>query len=147
MAKYKITEIKEKKADYRSLLSPKMMDKMQEQIMNIIVFQKKYRDKDYSAKKLADEIGTNTRYISAVVNNRFHMNYTQFVNKQRIDEAMGVLVDKRYQDLRIEDVGDMVGFANRQSFYSSFYRFNGITPRQYRLDNLQKHPSMVARRK
>ena len=147
MAKYKITEIKEKKADYRSFLSPKMMDKMQEQIMNIIVFQKKYRDKDYSAKKLADEIGTNTRYISAVVNNRFHMNYTQFVNKQRIDEAMSVLVDKRYQDLRIEDVGDMVGFANRQSFYSSFYRFNGITPRQYRLDNLQKHPSMVARRK
>ena len=147
MAKYKITEIKEKKADYRSLLSRKMMDKMQEQIMNIIVFQKKFRDKDYSAKKLAYEIGTNTRYISAVVNNRFHMNYTQFVNKQRIDEAMSVLVDKRYQDLRIEDVGDMVGFANRQSFYSSFYRFNGITPRQYRLDNLQKHPSLVARRK
>ena len=147
MAKYKITEIKEKKADYRSLLSPKMMDKMQEQIMNIIVFQKKYRDKDYSAKKLADEIGTNTRYISAVVNTRFHMSYTQFVNKYRIDEAMSVLVDKRYQDLRIEDIGDMVGFANRQSFYSSFYRFNGITPRQYRLDNLQKHPSMVARRK
>lgn len=52
MAKYKITEIKEKKADYRSFLSPKMMDKMQEQIMNIIVFQKKYRDKDYSAKKI-----------------------------------------------------------------------------------------------
>lgn len=147
MAKYKITEIKEKKANYRSLFSPRMMDKMQELIMNIIVFQKKYRDKGYSAKKLADEIGTSTRYISAVVNNRFHMNYTQFVNKQRIDEAMSVLVDKRYQDLRIEDVGDMVGFANRQSFYSSFYRFNGITPRQYRLDNLQKHPSMVARRK
>lgn len=146
MAKYKITEIKEKKANYRSLFSPVMMDKMQEQIMNIIVFQKNYRNKDYSAKKLADEIGTTTRYISAVVNTRFHMNYTQFVNKQRIDEAMSILVDKRYQDLRMEDVGDMVGFANRQSFYAAFYRFKGITPRQYRLNNLQKHPSMVARR-
>ena len=41
----------------------------------------------------------------------------------------------------------MVGFANRQSFYSAFYRFKGITPRQYRLDNLQKHPAMVAKRK
>ena len=146
MAKYKITEIKEKKANYRSLFSPVMMDKMQEQIMNIIVFQKNYRNKDYSAKKLADEIGTTTRYISSVVNTRFHMNYTQFVNKQRIDEAMSILVDKRYQDLRMEDVGDMVGFANRQSFYAAFYRFKGITPRQYRLNNLQKHPSMVARR-
>ena len=72
---------------------------------------------------------------------------SQFVNSHRINEAMSILVDKRYQDLRMEEVSDMVGFANRQSFYSVFYRFKGITPRQYRLDNLQKHPAMVAKRK
>ena len=147
MAKYQIRELKVMEAGYRSLVSPRMMDQMQEQIMNIIVMQKKYRDKDYSAKKLAEEIGTNTRYISAVVNTRFHMNYTQFVNKHRIDEAMSLIVDKRYQDQNVAEIGDMVGFANRQSFYASFFRFTGITPRQYREDNLQKHPAMVARRK
>jgi len=147
MAKYNITEIKEKKAAYRSLVSPKMMDQMQEQIMNIIVMQKKYRDKDYSAKKLAEEIGTNTRYISAVVNVRFHTNYTSFVNKYRIDDALSILVDKRYQDLTMEEVSDMVGFANRQSFYASFFRIVGITPRDYRVQHLQKHPSMVSKRK
>ena len=147
MAKYNIHEIKEKKADYRSLVSPRMMDEMQEQIMNIIVMQKKYREKDYSAQKLADEIGTNTRYLSAVVNTRFHMNYTQFVNSYRISEAMTLLVDKRYQNQNVAEIGDMVGFANRQSFYASFFRFRGVTPRQYRLKNLEKHPSMVARKK
>ena len=115
MAKYNITEKKEKEAAYRSLVSPRMMDEMQEKILQIIVMQKKYRDKDYSAKKLAGDLGTNTRYISAVVNVRFHMNYTSFVNKYRIDEAMTILVDKRYQDLRMEEVSDMVGFANRHS--------------------------------
>ena len=35
MAKYHIFEIQVKKADYRSLVSPQMMDKMQEQIMCI----------------------------------------------------------------------------------------------------------------
>ena len=110
--------------------------------MNIIVMQKKYRDKDYSAKKLAEDLGTNTRYISAVVNVRFHMNYTSFVNKYRIDEAMSILVDKRYQDLRMEEVSDMVGFANRQSFYASFYKIMGITPREYRLKHLMQHPSL-----
>ena len=104
MAKYNITEKKEKEAAYRSLVSPKMMDEMQEKIMNIIVMQKKYRDKDFSAKRLAEELGTNTRYISAVVNVRFHMNYTSFVNKYRIDEAMTILVDKRFQDLRMEEL-------------------------------------------
>lgn len=142
MAKYNITEKKEKEAAYRSLVSPRMMDEMQEKILQIIVMQKKYRDKDYSAKKLAEDLGTNTRYISAVVNVRFHMNYTSFVNKYRIDEAMTILVDKRYQDLRMEEVSDMVGFANRQSFYASFFKIMGITPREYRISHLAQHPSL-----
>ena len=142
MAKYNITEKKEKEAAYRGLVSPKLMDEMQEKIMNIIVMQKKYRDKDYSAKKLAEDLGTNTRYISAVVNVRFHMNYTSFVNKYRIDEAMTILVDRRYQELRMEEVSDMVGFANRQSFYASFFKIMGVTPREYRITHLTQHPSL-----
>ena len=51
MAKYNITEKKEKDAAYRSLVSPKLMDEMKEKILNIIVMQKKYKDKNYSAKQ------------------------------------------------------------------------------------------------
>lgn len=140
MAKYNIREKKEKVAAYRNLVSPKLMDELKEKILNIILIQKKYKDKDYSAKKLAEDLGTNTRYISAVVNVRFHMNYTSFVNKYRIEEAMTLLTDKRYQDLNMEDISDMVGFANRQSFYAAFYRINGITPREYKLRSLASHP-------
>jgi len=70
------------------------------------------------------------------VNVRFHMNYTSFVNKFRIEEAMAILVDRRYQSLRMEEVSDMVGFANRQSFYASFYKLMHMTPREYRLQNV-----------
>ena len=142
MAKYNITDKKEREAAYRSLISPTLMDELKEKILNVIVMQKKYKDKDYSAKKLALDLGTNTRYISAVVNVKFHMNYTSFVNKYRIEEAMSILVDKRYQDLRIEEVSDMVGFSNRQSFYASFYRLIGITPREYRI----KHTTLLNER-
>jgi YesN/AraC family two-component response regulator len=69
------------------------------------------------------------------------MNYTSFVNKFRIEEAMAILVDRRYQDLRMEEVSDMVGFANRQSFYASFYKIMNMTPREYRLKHLAQHPS------
>ena len=141
MAKYNITEKKEKEAAYRSLVSPKLMDELKEKIINIILVQKKFKDKDYSAKKLAEELGTNTRYISAVVNVRFHMNYTSFVNKFRVEEAMALLVDKRYQDLNMEEISDMVGFSNRQSFYASFFKFNGITPREYRMKHFAQHPA------
>ena len=138
MAKYNITEKKEKEAAYRTLVSPALMDELKEKILNVIVMQKKYKDKDYSAKRLAEDLGTNTRYISAVVNVRFHMNYTSFVNKYRIEEAMSILTDKRYQNLRIEEVSDMVGFANRQSFYASFYKIMGITPKEYKIQHGSK---------
>ena len=143
MTKYNITQKKDKEAHYRSLINPKLMDEMKDKILEIIVMQKKYKDKHYSAKSLAEDLGTNTRYISAVVNVKFHMNYTSFVNKFRIEEAMAILVDRRYQKLRMEDVSAMVGFANRQSFYASFFRIMGITPRDYRL----QHTTVIPEKK
>lgn len=137
MTKYNITEKKEKEAAYRSLVSPKLMDELKEKILEVVLFQKKYKDKNYSAKNLAEDLGTNTRYISAVVNVRFHMNYTSFVNKYRIEEAMALLTDRRYQNLNMEEISDMVGFSNRQSFYASFFKINGCTPRDYKLRHAQ----------
>lgn len=147
MTKYNITEKKDKIAAYRSLVNPKLMDDLKEKILNIILFQKKYKDREYSARKLAEDLGTNTRYISAVVNVRFHMNYTSFVNKFRIEEAMTILNDKRYDDLNMEDVSDMVGFANRQSFYASFYKINGITPRDYKMRAIANRPPAKVHKK
>ena len=146
MAKYNITEKKEKEAAYRTLVNPQLMDEMKEKILDIIVMKKKYKDKDYSAKQLAEDLGTNTRYISAVVNVRFHMNYTSFVNKFSIEEAMTILTDKRYKDLNMEEVSDMVGFANRQSFYASFYKIMNMTPRDYRVQHQAQQAKAKAAR-
>ena len=71
------------------------------------------------------------------------MNYTSFVNKFRIEEAMNILSSEKYKDLNMEDISDMVGFSNRQSFYASFYRINGMTPREYKL-SAQKSASKNA---
>lgn len=147
MTKYNITEKKVKEATYRTLVNPALMDELKSKILDIIVMQKKYKDKDYSAKKLAEDLGTNTRYISAVVNVQFHTNYTSFVNKFRIEEAMTLMVDKRYQELTMEEVSDLVGFANRQSFYASFFKFMNMTPREYRLQHFEKHPSQKVQKK
>jgi AraC-like DNA-binding protein len=107
-------------------------------ISDIVVKKKKYKDKNYTARRLAMDLGTNTRYVSAVVNVRFGMNYTSFINKYRIQEALNILRTKQPVRLRMEDVSDMVGFANRQSFYAAFYRFVGITPREYKAQNPPK---------
>ena len=147
MSKYNISEKTPKQAFYRTQVNAALMDELKEKTLDIILIRQKYKDKNYSAKHLAIDLGTNTRYISAVVNVRFHMNYTSFVNKYRIEEAMSILVDKRYQHLRIEEVSDMVGFANRQSFYASFYKITGITPKEYKVQHLASAAAAMVKKK
>lgn len=59
---YNLREKKDKKAAYRSLIRAELADELYDKILNIIVVQKKYKDPNYSAKDLARELKTNTRY-------------------------------------------------------------------------------------
>ena len=134
---------KEKEAVYRKLVRPKMMDELKEKIFERLVVKKKYRDPSYSATRLASDLETNIRYVSAVIRVMFHTNYTTFVNKYRIEEAIALLTDERYADLNVEDIGYMVGFPHRQSFHAAFVKFTGLTPKSYRMQGEQQpeHPS------
>ena len=143
MGQYNLTVKKEKNAAYRSMIKAELVDELYEKILKIFVVDKKYRDPDYSAKKLAEELNTNTRYISAVVNVRFHQNYSSLVNEYRVKDAQHLLTDKRYMDKTMEEISAMVGFANRQSFYAAFYKNYGITPRIYRMQAIAKEKAMI----
>ena len=135
MVKYNINFTGKKDAAYRSLVNPRLLGEFKVKIVNILLKKKKFKDKEYSAKRLAEDLHTNTRYVSAVVNVCFDMNYTSLVNKYRIDYAKTLLADRRNDGLKMEDVSDMVGFSNRQSFYAAFYKYVGTTPRQYKLEH------------
>ena len=136
MGKYNLTEKKMRAPLYRSLLNPEMVENMYQEIMAKFLVEKKYRDADYNAQKLADELNTNTRYISAVINLRYQDNYSQMVNEFRIKDAMYLLKDKHSQKMTMEEIALTVGFSNRQSFYAAFYKRLGITPREYRQKNM-----------
>ena len=135
---YNLREKKDKKAAYRSLIRAELADELYDKILNIIVVQKKYKDPNYSAKDLARELKTNTRYLSAVVNSRFGKYYSCLFNEYRIKDAKHLLVDKRYADKNVEEISSMVGFANRQSFYAAFYKNVGETPNGFRKRNMEK---------
>ena len=131
-------DISKKTISYKTLVNPKLLCELRDKILEKIVMQKKYKDPDYSAKQLAAELNTNTRYISAVCTLMFNSNYKTFINKLRIEEAMGILKDRKFKDMNAEEIGFLVGFASRQSFYNSFSEVNGMTPRTYRTKYLNK---------
>jgi len=121
-----------KEANYRRLVRPQLMDQLRDQVQTRLVHEKKYRDPEYTARQLAIDLDTNVRYISAVIRVHHHTNYSSFVNRLRVEEAMMLLSDPRYSELNVEYIGKMVGFAHRQSFHSAFLKFVGITPHAYR---------------
>ena len=140
-AKYNYHEKKEKVASYRTQVRPEVIDEIYEQILRKMIVEKKYRDPNYTAKRLAEEIQTNTRYISAAVSLRFQMNYAELVAGYRIRDAVSMLQDKRNKNLTMGEVATACGFANRQSFYAAFFHLQGKTPKQYQAEFLAKLPA------
>ena len=114
--------------NYRKQVNQTMAKELYLKIKQVIQEKKVYRDPTYSAKDMASELNTNTRYLSAVVNSFFGKSYSSLINEYRIKEAVQLLSDKRYKDKTIKEIGEMVGFANRQSFYTAFFKYVGERP-------------------
>lgn len=131
MTKYHVKEPKQRTVAIQGIVNEETTKTLKAKIMRLLVEKKKYKDKTYSAHRLALDMGTNSRYLSMVLREQFGMNYATFVNKYRVAEAQTILSSEQYDSLRVEDVSDMVGFCSRQSFYAAFYRFLGVTPREY----------------
>ena len=121
-----------KSPKYLKWISPETSDILKRGIWDIMVLEKAYKDKAFSAKRLAEMLGTNSRYVSVVLNTRFQTNYNSFVNGLRVEEAMRILVDRKYCQYSIQDISDMVGFSCRQSFYNAFMKIRGVSPQDYR---------------
>lgn len=135
MSKYNIVPKKEKvrTVAYRNSVSPQFVEKVSREIIMKLAIEQKYRDPNYSAKRLAEDLGINARYVSAVMFLRFQKSYSQMVLEMRISEAKYMLQERSFNDMTIEDVAINVGFSSRQNFYVAFYRLNGQTPLEYRL--------------
>ncbi len=132
MTKRKKQEPSERTMVYRDKVSRNLKNELKPKIIDVVVKQRRYLDKDYSARQLAEDIGTDIRYVSAIISSEYKMNYSAFINKYRVKRAEAILSSPRFAKLTMEEVGDMVGFANRQTFYSAFRSFKGITPADFR---------------
>lgn len=117
---------------YQARVNQELIESLQRKIQQKIVFEKKYRDKSYTAKMLAEELETNTRYIAATLSMRYNTNFNNYINKYRINDAISMLTNKRYAEMNMEEIGLIVGFSNRQSFYTAFKDITGVSPKVYK---------------
>lgn len=87
---------------------------------------------DFSLQMLADSVGSNTRYVSAIINDRYGKNFKTLLNEHRIRIACTRLADREhYGQMTIQAIYEEVGYTNAVSFIRAFRKFNGMTPSEY----------------
>jgi AraC-like DNA-binding protein len=99
--------------------------------LKIVINEKIYLDPRCSIDFLAKKTGTNSKYISQVINEDFGESFLNYINKLRIEEAKSILKKQSTRLYSIEGVGNMVGFQSKSTFNNHFKKFTGMTPSQY----------------
>lgn len=102
-----------------------------------------HRQTDLSLTKLSEHFRESPHYISQVLNQKLGCNFYMWLNRQRIQDACDLLTHNA--DLKIIDVSEQVGFNAKSTFNSTFYKHTGVTPSQYRNQQLQKGTNRTVR--
>jgi len=97
---------------------------------------KLYRDNDLRLDKLAGILGVSKHHLSQVINQQTGMNFFEYINHHRIEEAKQLLSATSKKELNIIEIAYEVGFNNKVSFNTAFKKITGKTPTNFRNENL-----------
>lgn len=121
-----------------SFFLPTFVAEMQKQnnhkelIDKILIKEKRYCDPNFSAKQLAEMLGVTPYKLSKILQTEFGKSYADIVHSHRIEDAVRLFQDKRFDAYTVDDIGFMVGYRNRQSFFTAFKNFTRQTPKHFR---------------
>lgn len=87
---------------------------------------------DFSLSTLAQLVGSNTKYVSWVINKNYGKNFKTYLNEYRIRTASQLLVDtNKFGNLTIAGIAEKVGFKSPASFHQAFKKIYAMTPAAY----------------
>jgi AraC-like DNA-binding protein len=102
-------------------------------IINYLKSQKPYCQPDFSMHDLCNHLNISRRKVSYVLNEILHKNFYGIINEHRVKEAEELLMKDELNQLKIEVLGEMVGFQSKSSFNACFKKVTGMTPSEYRI--------------
>lgn len=115
-----------------SSLSEEMRNRLMRDINNVMDNTLEYCSDDFTLDRLSERIGSNTRYVSQVINGYYGKNFNSFVNEYRVRLACLRLADDRnYGRHTINAIGQSVGFKSNTTFSAVFRKQTGMTPSVY----------------
>ncbi|MFD0960357.1 helix-turn-helix domain-containing protein [Paenibacillus chungangensis] len=103
----------------------------------IVHFVTEYMEEHYreeiSLEGVAEKMNITGGYLSTYFKEKTGINFVDYVNEFRVKKAMDLLFQA---ELRIQDIAQEVGYLSLSSFNRAFKKFSGVTPTEYRRNNL-----------
>ncbi|WP_190810283.1 AraC family transcriptional regulator [Flagellimonas sp. S3867] len=120
----------------KSGLSKSVLNDYKTKLLDLMESKSLYLESELKLTDLAVMMNLSRHNTSQIINECFQMSFYEFVNKYRIEEAERMLVDDKDHEMNITDIAYQVGFNNRISFYNAFKKYIGITPTEFRNQNM-----------
>ena len=92
---------------------------------------------------LAEELDTNTTYLSKVINHYKGKNFNSYLNELRVNHAVSLLKNSpTHRRYTIKALAEELGFSNPRSFSDAFFSQTGIKP-SYFIKQIEKEPDLL----
>lgn len=89
-------------------------------------------------EEFSKRISLPVKEVSAVINKHYNTNFFEFMNSYRIEEAKRLLSDPEKMDLTIMDILLEAGFNSKSAFHRFFNRLVGMSPTEFRKQQIGK---------
>jgi AraC-like DNA-binding protein len=93
---------------------------------------KPYLEGDLVLPQLAQQLGISANCLSQVINEQLHVNFYDFINGYRVEEAKGLIRNAGPKNTNILNIALDSGFNSKSAFYTAFKKATSMTPTQYR---------------
>jgi AraC-like DNA-binding protein len=112
-------------------LSAERQQQIKQSLLARMASHRPYLDPLFSLSALGRQLGETPRYVSQVINTQLGMNFSDFVNGYRINEAKQQLADVASSRTVLE-ILFACGFSTKSNFNRAFKQQVGMTPSEYR---------------
>ena len=128
--KAKLNELSDPIIDRNQLPTEKDKE-LKDRLLDLIEKEKVYLDQEINIFQLADQLNSNSKYLSQAINKGLNKTFIVFINEYRVKEARRLLTDEKFRHLTIESIAGDSGFNSVSAFNNAFKKFKGLTPSYY----------------
>ena len=110
----------------KNVNSSKELCKRIEQLMKE---ERLFLQNDLKISDLSLRLGSNRNYIYNAINVEMGVNFSDYINRQRIEYA--AMMMREHPELPINELYMKTGFSSSSAFYRNFRHYMGCTPKEY----------------